>query len=69
MFDEILFRNVVKNRGVKLKAIANAMQISAPTLYRKIKGQSDFTRVEIQRCCAFLGMENMNDIFFATKIA
>ena len=69
MFDEKAFRELITQRGVKLKALANAMGIEPPTLYRKIKGQSEFTRFEIQKCCEFCGLREMNDIFFAREVS
>ena len=69
MFDEIAFRELVKSRGVKLKAVAEAMGIRPSTLYRKMKGQLDFTRNEIQLCCDFFNLDEMNSIFFAKKVS
>ena len=68
MFDEKAFRELVSKRGFKLKADANALGIESSSLYRKMKGQLDFTRSEIQKCCDFFGLEEMNNIFFAKQV-
>ena len=64
-YDDEAFQRLVKERGVKYQAVAAAMGIQPATLYRKRKGMLDFTRNEIQRCCEFFGLNDMNDIFFA----
>lgn len=69
MFDEAAFRELILKRGVKLKAVAAAMGIRPSTLYRKMKGKLDFTRSEIQKCCDFFGVEELNYIFFAKKVS
>ena len=69
MFDKNGFMAYIARRGVKMTAVARAMGICATTLYRKINGESDFTRAEIQRCCEFFNEREMNDIFFASKVS
>ena len=69
MFNYDAFLEYVKRRGVKLKAVAQAMGMSPTTLYRKATGKSDFTRAEIQRCCDFFGVKELNYIFFAQKVS
>lgn len=69
MFDKNGFMAYVDKRGVKMTAVARAMGICTTTLYRKINGESDFTRAEIQRCCDFFNVREMNDIFFAQEVS
>lgn len=69
MFDRSAFRKLIADRGVKLKAVANAMGIEPTTLYRKELRGGDFTRSEIQKCCKFFGLDEMNYIFFAKEVA
>jgi len=69
MFSEKALRDLIAERGVKIKSVAAAMGIEPSTLYRKMKGQLDFTRTEIQRCCEFFGLDEMNDVFFAKEVA
>ena len=69
MFDEVAFRKLVLERGLEFKAVAEAMGIRPSTLYRKMKGQLDFTRSEIQKCCDFFGVDELNYIFFAKNVS
>jgi len=69
MFDYCAFTDYIRKRGVKLKAVAMAMGMSPSTLYRKATGKSDFTRAEIQKCCDFFGVRELNHIFFAEKVS
>ena len=67
MFNEPLFRYMVFRQNTTLAALAEFMGINEATLYRKMKGQSDFTRAEIQAIKAFLKMSNDESlaVFFA----
>lgn len=69
MFDRDEFVKYLKKRGVKLVAIAKALGVAPSTLYRKMQGESDFTRSEVQTCCEFLGVKELNHIFFASKVS
>lgn len=68
MFDETKFKAAVIGSGKTLKDVANALDISIVTLYRKMNGESDFYRAEIEKCCELLKTNNMSDIFFARKV-
>lgn len=68
MFSENKFKAAVISRGKTLKDVANALGISTVTLYRKMNGESDFYRGEMEKCCEFLGVDNLNDVFFAEKV-
>lgn len=69
MYSDKAFCEYVKKRGVKFQAVAEAMGITPSTLYRKRKGQLDFSRTEIQKCCDFFGVKELNRIFFAPDVA
>ena len=69
MFDKDAFEKLILDRGVKKTAVAAAMGIRPSTLYRKMNGVFDFTRSEIQRCCDFFHVDNLNDIFFAKEVS
>lgn len=69
MFDEFAFRDIVRRRHKTLREVAERLGISAPTLYRKMSGISDFTRSEIQRLCDFLDIKDMKTIFFADEVS
>lgn len=48
-----------------MKDIADMLEISQTTLYRKIKRDGDFSRKEIQRISEFLKLKEPDKIFFA----
>ena len=68
MFNEAKFKAAVIGSGKTLKDVAVALDISTVTLYRKMSGDSDFYRAEIEKCCKFLNIDNMSDVFFAQKV-
>lgn len=68
MFDEAKFKAAVIGSGKTLKDVASALDISTVTLYRKMSGESDFYRAEIEKCCELLNTKNMSEIFFAHNV-
>lgn len=68
MFDENKFKAAVISNGKSLKDVAGALGISTVTLYRKMNGESDFYRNEIEKCKDLLGSNNLMEIFFATEV-
>ncbi len=68
MFDENKFKAAVISNGKTLKDVASALNISTVTLYRKMSGESDFYRNEIEKCRDLLGSKNMTEIFFAKEV-
>ena len=64
MFNDEAFLRLVKEKGLKLNAVAREMGITPTTLYRKRKGLSEFTRLEIARCCTFVNESDLSWIFF-----
>ena len=69
MFNELEFRSLAIKKGVKIPEIARAIGVSTPTLYRKMSGESDFYRAEIQAICDLFGVKDLNSIFFlASKL-
>ena len=69
MFDERKFRAALMLKGISLSEVAKAMGINVVTLYRKMSGESDFYRNEIQKFCELTGIENPSEIFFADQLA
>lgn len=69
MFDEEKFRQVIKDKGVTLQEVADMLDINLVTLYRKMSGESDFYRNEIETIKDNLHIDNALEIFFAPKIA
>lgn len=65
MFDEKQFRALVVLSGLSLQQVAAELGINEATLYRKMKGKSDFYRKEIQQLCELLNIENPAAVFFA----
>lgn len=70
MFNEPLFKYMIQRRQLTLADVADKMGINEATLYRKMKGKSDFTRAEIQLLKDILGMSDLESIkvFFAEKL-
>lgn len=70
MFNQKLFRIILLEKGISLKDIANMLNVSLVTLYRKMNGYSDFFRDEVQAICNYLdlSLEERESIFFAPNI-
>ena len=43
---------------------AKYLGISTSTLYRKLRGETDFYRKEIIKSCEYFEMDNMDEYFF-----
>lgn len=67
MFNSNLFKARLVELGLSVEDVANAIGCNKATLYRKIKGESDFTRNEIQLIRQKLRMtsDDVERIFFA----
>lgn len=65
MFDEKAFRRMVEDKNLTLDDVAKALDISKVTLYRKMSGESDFYRREMEQVRNLLQAGNMENIFFA----
>jgi len=68
MFDKKLFKAQLVLSGKSVADIAKALKLSESTLYRKINGESDFFRHEINMLCDELGILDPKAIFFADKV-
>ena len=66
MFNKNLFRAKIVEHGLTLRAVAEILGMTEPTLHRKMKGESEFTRNEIQLFREKLGLsiEEVEAIFF-----
>ncbi|MBR4079823.1 MAG: helix-turn-helix transcriptional regulator [Christensenellaceae bacterium] len=69
MFDERQFRAAVCLAGKSMQEVAEAMGISRAALYKKLSGESDFSRGEIQKYCEFVQPADMKMIFFSEKVS
>lgn len=61
------FRSVLILKGKTYKNIAELLNINVATLYRKLNGESDFYRSEIDSIAKYLKLtlEEVEEIFFA----
>lgn len=71
MFNRKLFEVMVKTHGLTIKEIARIIGRNEATLHRKMNGESDFTRNEIQliRATLQLSSTDVDSIFFAKELA
>lgn len=69
MFDVEAFWAELKRVKMSVPELANYLGINKTTLYRKISGESDFVRTEIQKCRELFGSEAADKIFFAHEVA
>ena len=62
-----LLRYLCISQGKTYETLAKSLGINLSTLYRKLSGESDFTRNEIQIVRSELGLsiEDVDRIFFA----
>jgi len=67
---EILIKKI-KDCGMTLESFAVELGINYTTLYRKIKGESDFTRAEVQKTRIILQLttQEADAIFFDEQLA
>lgn len=71
MFDESKFKYFVIKNGSNLTNTAKAINVTYSTLRRKMTGESDFTREEVQTLRDYLKMSptDVEEVFFAHKLA
>lgn len=67
MFNENKFRGKIAETRLTLASVASSIGINPATLNRKMSGESDFTRSEMQNLRAVLNLtpEEFEAIFFA----
>lgn len=67
MFKKNEFKAVVARKEILLGDLAKALDIDSATFSRKMSGQSDFYRSEIEKLCKILELtpEETMQIFFA----
>lgn len=68
MFDELAMLTLLRKKKKTQEEWAKYLGINKATLHRKMIGESDFWRDEIQKTCDFLGEEELNSIFFAKEV-
>ena len=62
--DKLELEIAMKRKGINAVSLAKIIGISLSTLYKKMNGNSEFTRSEIQRIVEALGLESPMGIFF-----
>lgn len=65
MFNKNKFLALLKENDVSIEKLASIIGISKTTLYRKINGESDFYRSEIQAISRTFPNIEIEPIFFA----
>lgn len=67
MTDKEKFYAIIKEKGIKLNHIANALGITYAGLYKKIHNETEFKQSEIVKLTKLLGLSNKqtNEIFFS----
>lgn len=71
MYNERRFREKLVGAGLTIERLAEIIGINQATLYRKIAGKSEFTRIEMQivQKALHLSREDLCSIFFADELA
>jgi hypothetical protein len=71
MFNSDKLRGKMAEKRCTAEKMANFLGIDPATFYRKITGKTEFTRSEIQGVATLLvlSMQDLEDIFFADKLA
>lgn len=69
VFNKKAFVRLIEDYNYTISQIAEKLGISTVTLYRKMNGESDFFRSEIQILIGIFGYENIKLIFFAEKVS
>ena len=70
MTDTIRLRELIDSKGLKLKWIAEQMDLTPYGLAKKISNENEFRASEIQKLCDLLGVSDADEkerLFFAQK--
>jgi predicted transcriptional regulator len=68
VFNKNKFKAILVEKGISVYDVAKLLGISPATLYRKMNGESDFFREEIQKIGEVIGKDIADEIFFAPKV-
>lgn len=69
MFDRYQLEAERKKKGMSTDELIGILGISKSAYYRKLKGQTEFTRSEIQKITDALHLASPMDIFFADEVS
>ena len=69
MVNSTVLKKIIKEKGVKMEALAKNLDISTTSLKSKIEGRTDFKSEEVYRLKVFLGLSitQIDMLFFATE--
>ena len=59
----------MKENGLSITSVYEALGISRSAFYRKCNGKSEFTLKEITQLMSLLGIKDPNGIFFNEKVS
>ena len=67
MFDGVLLKEKIEEKGMGFKELSGFMGINKATLYRKVNGETEFTRGEIYDIILILDLSDceIKEIFFS----
>ena len=67
MFDGVLLKEKIEEKGMGIKELSCIMGINKATLYRKVNGDTEFTRGEIYNIILILDLSDceVKEIFFS----
>lgn len=71
MTDTELLWSIIDSKGIKRKAVGEAIGMTYQGFLNKMQHKRDFTASEIQRLCEFLNIESLEEkerIFFAGDV-
>lgn len=69
LFNQDFFIASLMKRGYSLKDVAEKIGKNTATVYRKVKNNGSFTRNEIILISELISWNEINEIFFANKLA
>lgn len=58
-----------KKAGFDLDGFCKAIGMAKTTYYRKVRGETEFTRADIERICQVLNLDSPMEIFFADRVS
>jgi len=71
VFDKKTFYRTISKKGMSVIKLAETLNMHQSTLFRKVKGESEFTRAEMQdiRDALSISQTELDAIFFADRFA
>lgn len=66
-FNRAAFEKVIKEKNMNVTQVAGQIGINRSSLYRKMAGETEFKRSEIDSLCLLLNLSDPTAIFFTPK--